>query len=406
MASDWRYHQLGFLPAVGWQGPGFDDSGWPVGGGVFHFGSAPPGAPDGTVLGAGRITYYFRTTFHHPGPPGGELALTHFLDDGMVAYLNGAEFYRLRLPAGPVGNSTLASPAVRDPAQEGPFAVPAPGLVNGENVLAVEVHQAAANSDDLAFGVKVEPGAAAAAPATPGAPNSASGALPGLPAVRVNEWLASNPGPYADPADGRFDDWFELYNTGDAPVDLSGFTLTDDLSDPDRFTIPQGTVSPAGGFLLVWADGETYQNAPGADLHASFRLSADGETVALVSPDGRAVDAVTFGPQSPGVSEGRQPDGGETTLAFDSPSPGASNTTAPPALPTRHIQPLPDGPGAHTITTLPGHTYQAESSAGLQPETWTPAGPPVAGDGTEATVVARPPDGAQRWFLRVRVGGG
>src|SRR6185369_13778930 len=71
--------------------------------------------------------------------------------------------------------------------------------------------------------------------------------------VVINEWMAANGGPggFPDPLDGGFQDWFELFNPNFAPVDLSGFYLTDDLSLPGTWQIPAGTVIPARGFLLV-----------------------------------------------------------------------------------------------------------------------------------------------------------
>jgi hypothetical protein len=85
--------------------------------------------------------------------------------------------------------------------------------------------------------------------------------------ARINEVMASNTRTLADPADGQFEDWFELHNSGAAPADISGYTLTDSLLDPNKYTIPPGTVIPPGGFLLVWADEETSQNTPGGELH-------------------------------------------------------------------------------------------------------------------------------------------
>ena len=140
---------------------------------------------------------------------------------------------------------------------------------------------------------------------TPGGAND-----PGTPPVDVfiNEWMASNTGVALDPADGDADDWFELYNAGARAVDLSAYTLTDNLEDPAKFVIPNGTVIPAGGFLLVWADDETEQSGQG-QLHVNFRLSAAGESLGLFTPDGRAVDSIAFGSQTNNISEGRFPDG-------------------------------------------------------------------------------------------------
>ncbi len=108
--------------------------------------------------------------------------------------------------------------------------------------------------------------------------------------------MASNTGVVLDPADDDPDDWFELYNAGadggrTSPRTRSPTTAT----DPAKFVIPNGTVIPAGGFLLVWADEETGQSAPG-QLHANFKLAGTGETIGLFTPDGHPVDLVTLRP--------------------------------------------------------------------------------------------------------------
>lgn len=144
--------------------------------------------------------------------------------------------------------------------------------------------------------------------------------------VLINEWLADNVSTLADPADGQFEDWFELHNPGAEAVDLSGYHLTDDLGQPRQFTIPNGTVIPAGGFMLVWADGEPSQNNAGADLHTNFRLGAGGESIALFSPTDILIDSVTFGSQTADISEGRYPDSGPAPFYdMSTPTPGAAN---------------------------------------------------------------------------------
>ncbi|HSH17621.1 MAG TPA: putative Ig domain-containing protein, partial [Verrucomicrobiae bacterium] len=98
-----------------------------------------------------------------------------------------------------------------------------------------------------------------------------------------------------------------------------------------------GTVLPAGGHLLVWADGDEAQNQPGAsDLHAGFSLARDGEAIALFAPDGTLIDAITFGAQNTDVSEGRFPDGDAAIFPLSEPTPRAANVMVsdnhPPAL--------------------------------------------------------------------------
>lgn len=154
--------------------------------------------------------------------------------------------------------------------------------------------------------------------------------------VFINEWLAGNTR-IADPADGDFDDWIELYNAGTNAVDLSGYSLTDALTNATKYVIPSGKIVPAKGYLLVWADEETGQNAFGADVHAGFKLAGSGEQIGLFAPDGSLVDSVTFGAQIDDVSEGRASDGeAPPFVTFTAPSPRAANVVAsgnrPPVL--------------------------------------------------------------------------
>ena len=129
--------------------------------------------------------------------------------------------------------------------------------------------------------------------------------------VKINEWVASNvsPGGFPDPADGRFDDWFELYNVGTNTVDLSGYFLTDDLTVSNKWPIPSGTFLGPKAHLLIWADGQTGQNGFNGDLHASFSLSKSGEDIGLFAPDGTLMDGISFGPELDNVGHGRFPDG-------------------------------------------------------------------------------------------------
>ncbi len=133
--------------------------------------------------------------------------------------------------------------------------------------------------------------------------------------VTINEWMALNSN-LPDPADGHFDDWFELYNPDATAVDLSGYSLSDSLTNSAaRWKIPPGTVVPAHGFLLVWADNDTGQNsAASPDLHAGFKLSQEGEQIGLFDPAGALVDSVIFGTAEEGYSQGRYPDGATTII--------------------------------------------------------------------------------------------
>ena len=144
--------------------------------------------------------------------------------------------------------------------------------------------------------------------------------------IVINEFLASNSSDkYVDPQ-GEPDDWLELYNRGDAPFDVGGLYLTDDLLQPAKWQIPTGdaiqtTIAPHG-YLVIWADKDVTD--PG--LHAGFSLSADGEEMGLFDKDGvTLVDSITFGPQAPNVSYGRFPDANDSWWSMTLPTPGGPN---------------------------------------------------------------------------------
>src|SRR6185369_1752771 len=117
-------------------------------------------------------------------------------------------------------------------------------------------------------------------------------------------------------------------------ADIGGFYLTDTRDNKLQWRIPNGTVIPGGGHLLVWADNDGGQNGTGTngDLHAGFNLAKGGEAIGLYAVIGTnviEVDYVAFGEQTTDVSEGRYPDGALTISALSSITPRAPN--APPA---------------------------------------------------------------------------
>src|SRR6266545_1620201 len=142
--------------------------------------------------------------------------------------------------------------------------------------------------------------------------------------------MADNVTTLADPADDNFEDWFELYNAGTSAVDLGGYWLTDNLGHPTGYQIPANGqyVIPPGGFLLVWADGESSQNSSARpDLHAGFSLRAAGEAIGLYSPNGfTEIDSVSFTAQTTDRTWGRFADGSSVIYTNMVPTPRGPNT--------------------------------------------------------------------------------
>lgn len=138
----------------------------------------------------------------------------------------------------------------------------------------------------------------------------------------INELMASNSSTIQDES-GSYPDWLEIYNSGDTQVNMSGYYLTDDLSEKDKWAFPDTTIPPKG-FLLVWVDNDEEEGP----MHASFNLRKAGEDAGLFKDESGSlvtVDAFTFGEQTTDVSYGRQPDGASTFVTFAKPTPGTSN---------------------------------------------------------------------------------
>lgn len=123
--------------------------------------------------------------------------------------------------------------------------------------------------------------------------------------VVINELMASNTATEMDQA-GEYEDWIELHNNNNFAVDLSGFYLTDNPANLDKWEIPQGTSIAAGGYLIFWADEDSAQ---GPANHTNFKLSAAGEVVYLLDASLAIVDSITFGQQTADMGFARIPNG-------------------------------------------------------------------------------------------------
>ncbi len=145
----------------------------------------------------------------------------------------------------------------------------------------------------------------------------AAGSLPSARAAEtllISEFMASNTKSLAD-EDGDFPDWIEIYNAGTTTVDLLNWCLTDNAGNPAKWRFP-ATNLPPGRFLVVFAS-EKNRRVPGAPLHTNFRLSGDGEYLALLLPDAVTIASEfspLFPPQSADVAYGRAATGTNTTL--------------------------------------------------------------------------------------------
>lgn len=166
-------------------------------------------------------------------------------------------------------------------------------------------------------------------------------------ALRITEFMATNDS-VLDDENGDFSDWIEIYNDGTAAESLLDWALTDNAGNPNKWKFPAVTL-PAKAYLVVFASGKD-RRTPGQNLHTNFKLSGDGEYLALVRPDGtKATEfAPYYPPQLADVSYGGSAQKTVTNLL----QPGSSGKVLVPA----------DG-SLGTTWTQPGFADAAWTSA-------------------------------------------
>jgi hypothetical protein len=127
--------------------------------------------------------------------------------------------------------------------------------------------------------------------------------IPAFAQVRISEFMASNTHTLLD-EDGDSSDWIELENTTTSSVSLLNWALTDSAGNPGKWRFP-ATNMPPKSFMIVFASGKDRAVA-GQELHTNFKLSSDGEYLALFAPDGSVATEIApqFPPQFPDVSYG------------------------------------------------------------------------------------------------------
>jgi hypothetical protein len=170
VGDNWKYNQTAIDLGTDWILRTYSDSGlaWSNGPGAFDAKSTPratvAGETVGTQLalkqsGTNRVTYYFRTHMDfHPWTGGdgidGSLNATAVIDDGAVFYINGKEGYRVGVDS--TTYDAWSSRTVVDPTSYEYFTLPVTNMVDGDNVIAVEVHQCNATSSDISFALQLD----------------------------------------------------------------------------------------------------------------------------------------------------------------------------------------------------------------------------------------------------------
>ena len=348
--STWKYYDKGALSGTVWRSTTYDDSSWASG--AAPLGYKMTGVKTTVSYGSDanqkNPTTYFRKTVNLKNAPKSDdlFILEYQVDDGFIIYVNGREAGRVNMPTGTVNFNTFSSSYAEDVPLKGSISLPASPFRSGENVIAVEVHNNSATSSDLYWtaqlltSVDVADGSYLSTDAVFDLPNEVSINLvacfsplsqevrvaQGVTPVRINEVSAAN-GIFVNEYFKR-NDWVELYNTTDKGIDVEGMYLSDNASKPKKYQITKGetnasTVIPPHGYLIVWCD----KLDPVSQLHASFKLDAEGGEVLLTAADESWTDRLVYPSLKEDESVGRYPDGTSNVYVMNIPTIAKTNLT-------------------------------------------------------------------------------
>ncbi|RLD10966.1 MAG: hypothetical protein DRI44_04710 [Chlamydiae bacterium] len=285
ITGNWKYDDSGDDLGTAWRVPSYNDSGWSSGAALLYNDPDPMPAPKNTLIQKDntRTTFYFRTTFDFNGSTNDlELYLHPVIDDGAVFYLNGTEIYRFNMPAGEIHATTYAASTIVNAQYTGPYLISPTALVQGENVLAVEVHQWGASSSDVVFGME----------------------LYSITNTTTGKDFSENS-----------EQWIEFYNRGTSTVDISNWKISDAVD----FLFPSNTLVAAGEYFVVANDAAALsQKFPSARILGNFsgKLSHKDENILLKDNNGNPADEVHYYDSFPWAE---YPDGDGASLELRDP---------------------------------------------------------------------------------------
>jgi hypothetical protein len=352
-ATGWRYLDTGVAQSTSdvvlgnasynssdWKHPSFNETGWGTGQAMLGYGAVGSRTINKLIGPAStprHTTTYFRKEFTVTNAVDyTQLTFDLIRDDGAIVYLNGKEIDRSNLSGGTVSYGTTASSA--SPEDE---IVPldtlnlTPGdLIEGVNVVAVEVHQTSTSSSDLGLdlrvrGIKPNPGASditltqtgtVKARAYNGGEWSAlteADFIVGIPASPSN--LVVSEIYYNPPGADDSAEWIELMNVSASAIDLTGVSLTG-----ITYTFPAGTILTAGQRIVIVKD------------QAAFAAAND-------------IAGITI---APGVFTGSLNNGGEELALID--ASGTIDLQRFSYLDTAPWPTAPDGDGFSLVLIRPG----------------------------------------------------
>lgn len=275
--ATWKYLDNGSDQGTAWRAVDFNDAAWSSGPAELGYGDGDEATTNsyGPDPNNKYVTTYYRRAFEVGDPRvfTNGLVIAAVRDDGILAFLNGAEALRNYMPEGEVTYTTFASStaAGADETNWQAGAVSAGALTQGVNAVAAEVHQVNLTSSDISFNLALGADlgsswlitnavlAAGTNVLSVVARDASGNASTGTLTVVVTDDVD---------ADGLPDDWeidhfgdMETSSGGPGDEDEDGFTdwaeyvAGTDPNDEDSFMAMESSATAASGWVIRWPGG-------------------------------------------------------------------------------------------------------------------------------------------------------
>lgn len=244
-------------------------------------------------------------------------------DDGFMGWINGTQVANSNEPAsivynigGMASHESFISGGVNPVYTANLTGVGS--LVTGTNILAIQGWNTALSNSDFYLGVNVTVNYSSGGGSGTNGGGGYAPTASTVPPVEINEWMPHNRS-FIQNNNGHYSSWVELFNNSSSNINLTGWRLSDDISNSNKWTLPSTTMN-AGSYMLIWMDSES----GGSNPHATFDLATSGGTLALFQSQGQLEDAIVYEAQNSNTSGGRRPNG--TLCDTTYPTPGSAST--------------------------------------------------------------------------------
>lgn len=121
--------------------------------------------------------------------------------------------------------------------------------------------------------------------------------------VYINEYMSKNERMVTD-EDGEYSDVIELYNYGDKDINLSGYYLSDNINNLDKYMF-KDVVIKAHDYLVVYASSK---NKNDNEVHTNFNIGDKDDYLVLSTYGGTIIDKVDVVSLKDNISYGRNKD--------------------------------------------------------------------------------------------------